>query len=432
MGSEEYVIFWFRRDLRLNDNHGLYKALTCGLPVQPLFIFDSEILDELPANDLRVSVIYDAIKQIHTTLKKQGSSLRIAYGDPVHIIQKIFNQHKPQAIYTNEDYEPYAQTRDKTISKLAEKNQVLFHLFKDQVITAPYEILKKDHTPYTVFTPWSKKWFAHFTPNKLDTYSSKAHLNNFCNSHYKLPDLKTIGFTHKKVLIPKQLPAQEQLTKYKQERDIPASNATTRIGVALRFGLISIRSLIKHAANYPVYLNELAWREFYMMIIYYFPDVVKNAFKKQYDRIQWRNNELEFEIWKNGQTGYPMVDAGMRELRETGYMHNRVRMVTASFLTKHLLIDWRWGEAWFARLLLDYELSSNNGGWQWAAGTGCDAAPYFRVFNPTLQAQKFDPKQNYIKKWIPELNTLDYPGPIVNHKMARQRALERYKAALGK
>lgn len=431
MVNSKPAIFWFRRDLRLHDNHALFRALNSGYKVQLLFIFDAEIIEELPKDDKRISLIYQELKHIHETAQKYNSSLLVAHGKPVEVFEKLMADLYPVAVYTNEDYEPYAIARDEEIDRLCSDKGVIFKIFQDQVIIHPKEVLKKDGKPYTVFTPWSKKWRAAFDPESIDQYPSEELLQYLVNSTYQLPDLNDIGFRFRSIAINRKLPPGELLKNYDENRNFPAKRGTSELSAALRFGIISIRELVLHARQFPVYLNELGWREFYMMILFHFPGVVKQAFKSQYDRIQWRNNLAEFELWKHGQTGYPIVDAGMRQLNETGYMHNRVRMITASFLTKHLLVDWRWGEAYFAGQLIDYELSSNNGGWQWAAGTGCDAAPYFRVFNPTLQTEKFDPDLHYIRKWVPEFDKLNYAQPVVNHKEARLRALETYKKALG-
>jgi deoxyribodipyrimidine photo-lyase len=271
-----------------------------------------------------------------------------------------------------------------------------------------------------------------FSNTILPFYNS----NELSGAFYKtdplpMPEISILGFKESSAVIPSRMFHPEMLANYEKLRDFPAMNGTSRLSIHLRFGTISIRQLVSQASGVSqVFLNELIWREFYMMILWHFPGVINQSFKKNYDKIEWRNNEEEFKAWCEGTTGYPIVDAGMRELNTTGYMHNRLRMITASFLTKHLLIDWRWGEAYFAKKLLDFELSSNNGGWQWAAGTGCDAAPYFRVFNPYIQAQKFDPRSEYIRKFAPEAGSSSYTRPLVDHPMARERAIRTYKRAL--
>lgn len=421
-------LLWLRRDLRLEDNTALFQALWADIPVLPVFIFDPNILRELPPDDARVSFIYDQLAKLNQQLQAFNSSLLILHGDPVDVIQKLLIEFPIQSIYINQDYEPYALERDKKIQILIEKNNRKFLSFKDQVIFEPHEILKNDGTPYTIFTPFANRWKEAFSlnPQKPNLYNLNEvkfvqHSFNFPDRselHQKSSSIKVKDYTF------------EFLPNYENIRNIPAIDGGSYLSPHLRFGTISIRLALEKALQFPSFLNELIWREFFMMILFHFPQVLNHSFKAKYDQIQWRNNEEEFEKWCQGKTGYPMVDAGMRELNSTGYMHNRVRMVTASFLTKHLLIDWRWGEAYFAQKLLDYELSSNNGNWQWAAGTGCDAAPYFRIFNPGEQLKKFDPQLFYCKKWIPELITFSYPKPMVDHSFARQRALESYKKGI--
>lgn len=428
-------IFWFRRDLRLQDNAGLYHALKESNSVLPIFIFDSNILDELEDKaDRRVEFIHLALQDLQEQLIKLGSTLDVRYGKPVDIFKDLLNEFKIEKVYTNHDYEPYAKSRDTTIEELLNENGVEFATFKDQVIFEKDEILKDDGKPYTIFTPYSRKWKATLTEFHLQSYNTKKYFKNFFKHEAKeIISLKVLGFTPVGQTFPGKEWQGAIIRNYKEQRDIPSINGTSRLSVHLRFGTTSIRVLAGEAgALNETFLNELIWRDFYQMILWHFPDVVKNAFKPNYDKIQWRNNETEFEAWCNGQTGYPIVDAGMRELNETGFMHNRVRMIVASFLTKHLLIDWRWGEAYFAKKLLDFDLAANNGGWQWAAGSGCDAAPYFRVFNPYLQTKKFDPELKYIKKWVPEFEEFTYPKPIVEHTEARKRCLNTYAVALQK
>lgn len=348
-------------------------------------------------------------------------------GDPIKVWEEIVNTFDVQTVFANEDYEPYAITRDKNVKQLLAKHDVNFTLLKDQVIFEKNEVLKADNTPYTVYTPYKNKWLENFNTKHLNSYASNSE-TNLLDSDFKLPSLSELGFKRSSITVKDY--DLESLEDYKKVRDFPALDQTSHLSPHLRFGTISIRKVIKKTLKHQTFLNELIWREFFMQILFHFPKVVDSNFKSKYDNIKWRNNTEEFEKWKKGQTGYPMVDAGMRELNATGYMHNRVRMVVAGFLCKHLLIDWKWGEAYFAEKLLDYELSSNNGNWQWAAGTGCDAAPYFRVFNPTTQIKKFDPKLTYINSWIPELNSLEYPPPMVEHKDARERAIETYKVGL--
>lgn len=423
------TIFWFRRDLRLEDNAGLYRALTHHHQVLPVFIFDSVILKQLDdVHDRRVDFIHQTIVALKEQLESRGSSLLVLYGDPV----KIFRKLSPACVFINHDYEPYAIERDEKVKKILEAKGAAFYSFKDQVIFEKDEVVKDNGEPYTVFTPYSKKW-----KTKLNNYYQKSYPTTDCLHKLKkvsaLPmlSLEDIGFKKSEISFPPRIIRQSVIANYHNERDFPAMPGTTRLSVHLRFGTVSIRKLVQLARRKnETWLNELIWREFYQMILYHFPHIVSQSFKPAYDRIEWRNAEEEFTAWCKGMTGYPLVDAGMRELNETGFMHNRVRMVVASFLTKHLLIDWRRGEAYFAKKLLDYDLAANNGGWQWAAGSGGDAAPYFRVFNPERQAERFDPNKAYIRKWIPELDTDSYPQPIVEHKFARQRALRVYQAAL--
>jgi deoxyribodipyrimidine photo-lyase len=431
--KEKINIFWFRRDLRLHDNHALYEALSSGYPVLPIFIFDTEILGKLNTkNDARVSFIYAEIQKMKSDLEKSGNSSKVLHDKPLDSFKTLTEQFEIQAVFANKDYEPYAKERDKKVGEFLRAKNIEFNLFKDQVIFEENEVLKDDGTPYTVFTPYSKKWKQVLSESEIPAFpSEKKQENFFKTSPFAFPELKDLGFEKSSVEIPPLDISEEIIRNYTKTRDLPAINGTTRLGVHLRFGTVSIRELTKKAMEWSeTFLNELIWRNFFSTILWHFPQVVNKSFKPKYDLIQWRNNEKEFERWCNGETGYPMVDAGMRELNETGFMHNRVRMVTASFLTKHLLIDWRWGEAYFAEKLLDYELASNNGNWQWAAGTGCDAAPYFRIFNPESQQKKFDSKGEYIRKWIPEIGTVKYPQPMMEQKFARERALKTYKEVL--
>lgn len=429
----DHIIFWFRRDLRVEDNHGLYRALKEGLPVIPLFIFDKAILDELknPA-DMRVDFIYKQLHVLRQTFKQHNSNLQVIYGEPEAVFRKLLAKYPIRAVYCNHDYEPYARRRDEAMEKLLQSKGVAFVTFKDQVVYEKFEVVKKDGKPYTVFTPYMKQWKNHFREADVEAYPSGEMPGNLARlEEGSWPSLQEMGFKGSHAEFPPASPPLHTIKEYDNWRDFPAQNGTTRLGVHLRFGTVSIRQMMQLARQTNItWWNELIWREFYMMILWQFPRVVDYAFKPAYDRIPWRNNIGEFERWKNGETGFPLVDAGMRELNTTGYMHNRVRMLTASFLTKHLLIDWRWGERYFAEKLLDYELSSNNGGWQWAAGSGCDAAPYFRIFNPDLQVKRFDSDKQYIRNWVPEFEAFSYPRPMVDHKAARERALRVYQNAL--
>lgn len=433
MNLHQYIdhittIFWFRRDLRLEDNAGLYFALKENTNVLPIFIFDTEILNKLEDKaDKRVEFIYQNLSLLKSELEKLGGSLLILFGNPVD----LFKELHPRNVYTNHDYEPYARKRDDTVALILEKKGSELKTFKDQVIFDKNEIIKENGTPYTVFTSYSKKWKAKLNAFYARSYPTSKYLKNFKNvPPLPMLSLEDIGFTKTDAKFPERKIRQFIIEHYHEYRNFPAIQGTTLLSVHLRFGTISIRKLVQIAVKKnDAWLNELIWRDFYHMILWHFPDV-EHAFKPAYDQIEWRNNPHEFQAWCDGKTGYPIVDAGMRELNETGFMHNRVRMVTASFLTKHLLIDWRWGEAYFANKLLDFDLAANNGGWQWAAGSGCDAAPYFRVFNPYLQTEKFDPELKYIKRWVSEFNTSEYTPPIVDHNVARERVLNAYKKAL--
>jgi len=432
--TQKITVLWFRRDLRLNDNTGLFHALKSGLPVLPVFIFDTEILDKLNSkSDARVNFIYNQLQKINAEIEKLGSSLKVLHGKPLEVFRQLAGEFEISAVYTNNDYEPYSIQRDTEIKKFLKEKGIAFHSFKDQVIFEHNEVLKDDGTPYTVFTPYSKKWKQTLGNSEISEFPSQEHLTSLLKTKpFHFPEISEIGFQRSQIQVPPMNISESLIKNYAEKRDLPALDATSKLGVYFRFGTISIREVTRIALNLSeVFLNELIWRNFFSQILQHFPHVENKAFKPKYDFIQWRNNEREFEAWCRGETGYPMVDAGMRELNETGFMHNRVRMVTASFLTKHLLIDWRWGEAYFAEKLLDFDLASNNGNWQWAAGCGCDAAPYFRVFNPESQQQKFDTQAKYILKWVPEYGTVKYPQPIVEHAFARERVLRVYKSALG-
>lgn len=430
---DKISIFWFRRDLRLNDNHGLFEALSNNTNVLPIFIFDKNILDKLPKNDARVNFIHTQLQKINQQLQEINSSLHVFYGNPVDIYQELLKKHNIISVYTNRDYEPYASERDKAILELLEKNKISFKSFKDQVIFEENEITKDDGNPYKVYTPYSKKWLSKFTPEHAKPYASEKLMENFVKiDKHEIISLNEMGFENSSILIPDYKISSTLINEYEAKRNFPAINATSKLGIHLRFGTISVREAVNEArkSDNITFLKELIWREFFMQILWHFPHTVTKAFKPKYDTIEWRNNKDDFKKWCEGKTGYPLVDAGMRELNETGFMHNRVRMLVGSFLCKHLLIDWRLGEAYFAEKLLDFELSSNIGNWQWVAGCGVDAAPYFRIFNPTTQIQKFDKQLEYIKKWVPEFQELTYPAQMVDHKFARERCLETYKKAL--
>lgn len=432
MVKEDLSIYWFRRDLRLYDNHGLYKALNSGDRILGLFIFDKEILGKLPAKDARVQFLHQELLKMKEQLEEQGSSLLIRYGEVDEVWQELCDEFSIKTVFANRDYESYARNRDKRIYHFLEDLDISFKAYKDHVILEKNEVLKDDGDPYKVYTPYMKRYKQLLKNEHFQSFSSESLMENFIKiKALDCPSLDDMGFESFPFEYPSREFPKDIINKYHEQRDIPAIKGTSRLSMHLRFGTISIRALAKMARKEnEKYFNELIWRDFYQSIIYHFPHSEKDSFRKEYDAIEWENNEDHFEKWCAGKTGYPIVDAGMRELNETGFMHNRVRMVVASFLTKHLLVDWRWGEAYFAEKLLDYELASNVGGWQWASGSGVDASPYFRVFNPSLQTDKFDPEKRYIKKWVPEFGTSQYPKPIVDHKEARLRAIDRYRQTL--
>lgn len=430
--GEKISVCWLRRDLRLFDNAALFHALKSDYPVLVVFIFDRNILDKLAnTRDRRVAFIHEQLEKLNRELQKKGSALEVFNSTPEKAFIELLSEYEVQDVFTNGDYEPYAISRDRKIKALVEESGANFHSFKDQVIFEKNEVIKPDETPYTVFTPYSKSWKQRFFKESIPSYPSENISDKFLMRPRKsIPSLSDIGFEQVDFEVQPPDISERLLINYKKNRDLPAVDGTSHLGIHLRFGTVSIRQIASKAAEFDeTFLNELIWREFFMMILFYFPYVEQNNFRRKYDRLQWRNNEEEFELWCRGKTGYPMVDAGMRQLNETGWMHNRVRMITAGFLTKHLLIDWRWGEAYFAEKLLDYELASNNGNWQWAAGTGCDSAPYFRIFNPSTQLKKFDPELKYIRTWIRDYEP-GYLEPIVEHSSARERALKMYKRAL--
>lgn len=426
-------IFWFRRDLRLEDNTGLFHALNCGEDILPIFIFDDSILSQLPKNDARVTFIHQQLEKIQNQLESIGKSLAVFHGKPFAVYQKLIAENQINAVFTNHDYEPYSRKRDLDLYHLFKEHNIEFKTSKDQVIFEKSEVVKDDGTPYVVYTPYSNKWKEHFKKLQLANYNSEDYLDKTILHSYPFLSLTDIGFETSSMYVSSFDISNSLIDNYEATRNFPALNKTSYLGIYLRFGAVSIRKMVKKSveSKNETFFKELIWREFFMQILWHFPHTTKASFRPKYDAIQWDNNEALFQKWCEGKTGYPFVDAGMRELNATGHMHNRVRMITASFLCKHLLIDWRWGETYFATKLLDYEQSSNVGNWQWAAGSGVDAAPYFRIFNPTEQIKKFDKELKYIKKWIPELETLHYPTPIVDHKEARERCLRVYKEAVG-
>ena len=422
-------VFWFRRDLRLEDNIALYQVLSKNKNVLPIFIFDTNIINELPKDDARISFIYENLKKIDTQLKEYNSSLLVFKGKPIDVWKELMLKYEVTSIYFNKDYEPYAIKRDAEIIALAKKNNIVVSRFKDQVIFEENEVLKDNKEPYTVFTPYKNKWLTKASSTTINSVDCISLADNFYRFLQDFPTIESLGFCVSNIKVKPYI--LNDIKEYDQIRNFPYIDKTTYLSPHLRFGTISIRGIYHKAKKEnPIFLNELIWREFFMQILFHYPKVITQNFKSKYDGISWRNNQQEFQLWCEGKTGYPFVDAGMRQLNETGYMHNRVRMITAGFLCKHLLIDWRWGEAYFAKKLLDYDLSANNGNWQWASGTGCDAAPYFRVFNPTEQIKKFDNELKYIKKWVDDYEESTYPQPIVEHGFARKRALETYRKGL--
>ena len=430
---EKITLFWFRRDLRIEDNCGLFHALNGKNKVLPIFIFDKKILKKLPKQDARLEMILMSLNNIDLAMKTKRCSVGRFHGTPKTIFPELIKKWRVEKVICNEDYEPYATNRDAEIHQLLEKEGVVFEMYKDQVIFAKDEIVKKDGSPYKVYTPFSRKWLERFEENPLKTYPSETLLGNLTlNESLPKINLADLGFDKSIIVEPKYSFDNKVIDEYEETRNFPSLDSTSRLGSYLRFGIVSVRALVQKAASRSnnIFLKELIWREFFMQILWHFPHTSYKSFKPQYDKIEWLNNPADFEKWCKGDTGYPLVDAGMRQLNQTGFMHNRVRMLVGSFLCKHLLIDWRWGEAYFAEKLLDYEMSSNVGNWQWVAGCGVDAAPYFRIFNPSEQVKKFDKELRYIQKWVPNFQEIDYPTPMVDHKKARERCLMVYKTAL--
>jgi len=432
--AQEVNVFWFRRDLRLHDNVGFFKALHGKLPVLPVFIFDTNILEELPEDDARVNFIHRQLNRMNDKLREHGSSLLVLQGSPEDAFSEILSDYEVKNVITNRDYEPYAKQRDEEVEAMLSEKNIGFYTYKDQVIFEKDEVVKNDGDPYVVYTPYMKTWRDQFDPEKhiKDHDPAKVLKNLIQEKDLRFLSLEDIGFIPSEIQVPDYDVSESLIDAYGKTRNFPDKDGTSHLGPHLRFGTVSIRQMVRKAleSSSDVFLKELIWREFFMQILYHYPHTVNKAFKSKYDRIPWRNNEEEFERWKEGKTGYPLVDAGMRQLKATGYMHNRVRMLVASFLCKHLLIDWRWGEAYFAEKLLDYEQASNVGNWQWASGSGVDAAPYFRIFNPMTQVDKFDKDKRYIKTWVEEFGTDAYCDPVVEHKKGRERALDTYKEAL--
>lgn len=426
-------IFWFRRDLRLHDNTGLHEALRSGHPILPVFIFDKQILDKLDdEQDSRITFIYDTVSRLRRELEANGGTLKVVYGEPLQVFKELIETHKITSVYANHDYEPYAQERDQAIGSLLKEHNSAFYTYKDQVVFERDEIMTGSGTPYKVYTPYKNAWLKKFKEKQPVSYPSEQHLDKLAQiDSGAIPTLHEMGFNKSAIQVPQPILTPSLLENYGAKRDLPALDATSHVSAYLRFGLLSVRQLVTQALSHSdVWLQELIWREFFMQLLYHFPESAIESFATKFREIRWRNNEDEFARWCEGRTGFALVDAGMRQLNATGFMHNRVRMVVASFLVKDLLIDWRWGEAYFAEKLLDYEMASNVGNWQWAAGTGADAQPYFRVFNPDNQVAKFDKEKAYIRQWVPEFDTPAYPIPMVDHALARDRAVAAFKKSI--
>ena len=430
---DKISIFWFRRDLRLHDNKALFHALQSEEKILPIFIFDIDILKKIPKDDARISFIYSELKAMNMHLESFGTEIKMFHGNPKEVFRSLMKNYTIVKVFTNHDYEPYAIKRDLDIKEVVSSSKIDFQTYKDQVIFERNEITKKDGKPYVVYTPYSRKWLEKYETDKPENYPSEDLLDRlYKKTKSETLTLSDIGFIKTNIPIKNYIFNSRIINEYEETRNFPALDNTSKLGPHLRFGTVSVRQMVSRADAHEnkIFLKELIWREFFMQILWHFPETHKNSFKSKYDRIIWRNNEKEFQKWCEGNTGYPMVDAGMRQLNKTGFMHNRVRMLVGSFLCKHLLIDWRWGEAYFAEKLHDYEMSSNVGNWQWVAGTGVDASPYFRIFNPTSQIQKFDKELKYIQKWVPDFQEITYPSPMVEHKFARERCLKTYKDAL--
>ena len=426
------TIFWFRRDLRLHDNVGLFHALSKSKNVYPIFIFDKDITKNLNKDDYRLNFIKEQINLMNEKLKKYECSINIFYGKPLDVFKNIISKTEVEKIVFNKDYEPYAIKRDDAIKELVTKNNIEFIGYKDHVIFEENEVVKDNGDPYVVYTPYSRKWINKLNNKEIIKYHSNEYLSNL-KSFNKTLKIDEVPFSSN--LTPLELNFNEDVIEnYERDRNFPAINATSKLGVHLRFGTKSVRELVLRSnfSENKTFLKELIWREFFIQILWHFPHTVNKCFKEKYEKVEWINDNESFIKWCQGNTGYPIVDAGMRELNSTGFMHNRVRMITASFLCKHLLIDWRKGEKYFASKLFDYEQASNVGNWQWVAGCGVDAAPYFRIFNPTEQLKKFDKQKDYVRKWVPEFDSESYVDPIIDHKYARERCLNAYKIGLNK
>ena len=441
------ALHWFRADLRLSDNTALHAAVSDADVVIPIFIFDPRILTAPDTGAPIVGFMLECLRSLADGIEAAGGKLIFRHGAIEKEIGALLDETKAHALYYNRDYEPGARTRDTAVEALARSRGVEVRSYKDGVLHEPDEVLKPDGTPYRVFTPYSQAWRARARLPVLPTVKFKRPVGFNYPRGIALPTVKDLGFNVEIKLPPGgELAARDRLKafatgdalQYGRMRDFPAAEGTSRLSPHLRLGTLSPRTVLaaveKNAANHPssakdahTFTNELIWRDFYRQILWHYPHVAGASYKEEYNDLKWENNERLFNAWCAGRTGFPIVDAGMRQLNTTGWMHNRVRMIVAMFLTKDLLISWQWGERYFMQKLIDADLASNNGGWQWSASTGTDAQPYFRIFNPIAQAEKFDPEGVYIRHYVPEVDTRDYPRPIVDHSVQRLKAMALFK-----
>ncbi len=466
------ALVWFRRDLRSYDHAALSHALRQSAQVHCVFVFDTDILDRLEdRHDRRVDFIWHSVRELQTALAEMGGGLVVRHGSARTLIPELARELGVNAVFANRDYEPEAILRDAAVEEALAADGIPFVTFKDQVIFERDQLLSGSGRPYSVFTPYRNAWLKRVGDADLQLHPVAEHAAALAPAvESALPSLPSMGFQHTDLASLGVKPGmsgaaacwrafEDQLAGYDRLRNLPVLDATSRLSVHLRFGTCSVRELARRAyyasgRGADTWLSELIWRDFFQMILFFHPRVTNQAYRTEFDGIRWPGSDDHFRAWCAGRTGYPIVDAGMRELNRTGFMHNRVRMIVASFLVKDLLVDWRRGERYFAQKLLDYDLAANNGNWQWAASTGCDAQPYFRIFNPVAQSEKYDPDGGYIRRWVPELAALDnrdihapwrltpieqeiagvvlgrdYPAPIVDHALARERALALFKSA---
>lgn len=454
-GNYQISLFIFRRDLRLADNTSLLAALEQSSQVIPCFIFDPNQVTNKNAykSDFCLQFMRESLLDLQAQLAARGAKLFLFYGEPLSVIKKIHQQTSFEAIFVNSDYTPFSKQRDSILRDFSKSHNIEFKQFDDLLLNPPKRILKKDGTPYTVFTPYYNNSLHYkVRPPKRNNYTN-YYKKNIVNS-ISIDEANFLPFANNNVAVQggreackKQLQQIRTLRNYEIDRNFPSKDSTTKMSAYLKFTTCSIREIYhyinKHVHNADALIRELYWRDFFTTIAHHYPSVFERCFYKKFDRVRWQYDEAKFNRWKNGETGFPIVDAGMRELNQTGYMHNRCRLITASFLVKDLHIDWRLGEKYFAQHLVDYDPAVNNGNWQWVAGTGCDAQPYFRIFNPWLQQKKFDPECLYIKHWLPELRTVDckvihnwaqiqnyqdhhYPAPMLNHTTEAEIAKKMY------